>query len=239
MAKTTRRGTRSWKRTLLWVIGIAVVVFVVIQFIPYGRSSHSNPAAASPFKWTDPQAKAIAKTSCYDCHSNQTNWWWATEIAPFSWLVQHDVDDGRARLNFSDWAGVPSPDEFAHGVNDGMPPLQYTLLHPNAKLTDAQKQTLIDGYTASAAAMNGQGGQSSNSGSGGSTPTPTATATASTADAVATINSVCSQCHPADAALNFHAGSTAEAQALIDDMVQRGAQVTSAQQQALVQYFTR
>ena len=107
MASTTSARRRSWKKTLLWVIGIAVVVFILIQFVPYGRSSHTNPPASNPFKWTDPQAEAIAKKSCYDCHSNETKWWWATNIAPFSWLVQRDVDGGRARLNFSEWTRQP------------------------------------------------------------------------------------------------------------------------------------
>jgi hypothetical protein len=230
-----RTGGRSWKRTLLWIIGIAVVVFIVIQFIPYGRSSHSNPAATNPFQWTDPQAEAIAKTSCYDCHSNETKWWWATNIAPFSWLVQHDVDDGRARLNFSEFDGLPPVDRFQSIVQEGeMPPMQYTLLHSNAKLTEAQKQTLIQGYAAGLAATG-----SSSGGQPQDPSTPTANATGSTADAVAIINDVCSRCHSADPALSFHAGSTAEAQALVDDMIQRGAQVTPEQQQAIVQYFTR
>jgi mono/diheme cytochrome c family protein len=235
-----RTGTRSWKRILLWVIGIAIVLFVVIQVIPYGRSSHTNPPPTNAFQWTDPQAEAIAKTSCYDCHSNETKWWWATNIAPFSWLVQHDVDEGRSRLNFSEFDGIPPADEFQRVVEGGeMPPFQYTLIHPNAKLNDAEKQTLIKGYAAGLAASgSSSGGQPTpqSSATASATPTPT---TSATADAVAIINSVCSQCHAADAALNFHAGSTTEAQALIDDMVQRGAQVTSAQQQALVQYFTR
>ena len=233
MAKT---GGRSWKKILLWAIGIAVVLFIVIQFIPYGRSSHSNPAATNAFTWTDPAAETIAKTSCYDCHSNETKWWWATNIAPFSWLVQRDVDDGRSRLNFSEFDGLPPAAEFAEVVNDGeMPPIQYTLIHPDAKLTDAEKQTLIAGYEAGLAQSgSSSGGQPEPQSS--STPTPTAS---STADAVAIINDVCSRCHPADPALSFHAGSTAEAQALIDNMIQRGAQVTPEQQQAIVQYFTR
>ena len=142
----TRRPRRSWKKTLLWVIGVAVVLFVLIQFVPYGRTSHTNPPATNPFKWTDPQAEAIARRSCYDCHSNETKWWWATNIAPFSWLVQHDVDGGRARLNFSDCAGEPSAACVQAGRHRRqMPPIQYTLIHPNAKLTDAEKQTLVTG----------------------------------------------------------------------------------------------
>lgn len=229
MASTAGRTGRSWKKILLWAIGIAVVVFVLIQLVPYGRSSHSNPPAANAFQWTDPQAEAIARDSCYDCHSNETKWWWATNIAPFSWLVQRDVDGGRSRLNFSDWTGQPAAEGIQGIVNEGeMPPMQYTLIHPGAKLTDAEKQTLVQGYAAGIAASGGQPGA-----------TPSAAPTsASGAGAVAIINERCGTCHPADQALSFRAGSGAEAQALIDAMIQRGAQVTPQEQQALVQYFT-
>lgn len=239
MSKTTRRSTRSWKKILLWVIGICVVLFIVIQFIPYGRSSHSSPIPTNPFQWTDPQARAIARTSCYDCHSNRTKWWWATDIAPFSWVVQHDVDDGRARLNFSEYDGMPPVDRFKRAVEGGMPPLQYTLLHPNAKLTDAQKQTLINGYAAGLAAMNGSSNPAGGSGSASSTPTPAASATVSTADATAVIQQDCSSCHAADPALAFQTSSASQAQALIDDMVQRGAQVSSQDARLMIKYWTR
>jgi hypothetical protein len=231
---STARPRRSWKKILLWVIGIAVVVFIAIQFVPYGRSSHSNPPAANPFQWTDPQAEAIAKESCYDCHSNETKWWWATNIAPFSWLVQRDVDEGRSRLNFSDWNNMPAA-AIQEIVNEGeMPPFQYTLIHPGAKLTDAEKQTLVQGYEAGVAASSGSSSETPTQ----SSPTPTPTATAAT-DAVAIINQRCSTCHSADPALSFRAGGTAEATALVDDMIQRGAQVTAAEKQTLVQYFTQ
>lgn len=229
MAGTTGRPRRSWKKILLWAMGIAAVTFLLIQLVPYGRASHSNPPASNPFRWTDPQAEAIAKESCYDCHSNETKWWWATNIAPFSWLVQRDVDGGRGTLNFSEWNGLPAA-AIQDIVNEGeMPPFQYTMIHPNAKLTDAEKQTLVQGYEAGAAASSGQPASS---------PAPSSTSSASS-DAVAIINQRCSTCHAADQALAFRAGSTAEAQALLDNMIQRGAQVTPDEQQALVQYFTQ
>jgi mono/diheme cytochrome c family protein len=230
-------GGRSWKRILLWVIGVAVVLFIVIQFIPYGRSSHSNPAATNPFQWADPAAEAIARQSCYDCHSNETEWWWATNVAPFSWLVQRDVDEGRGNLNFSEFDGVPPASEFAEVVSEGeMPPFQYTIIHSDAKLTDAEKQTLIAGYQAGLAKSGASGGEPEPGQT--STPAPTATAAAEV-DAVTVIYQRCGSCHSADQALGFRAGSEAEAQALIDDMVQRGAQVTSEEQQVLVRYFTQ
>jgi mono/diheme cytochrome c family protein len=238
MASTVGRPGRSWKKLLLWAIGIGVVVFVLIQLVPYGRSSHSNPPATDPFQWTDPQAEAIAKESCYDCHSNETEWWWATNIAPFSWLVQRDVDAGRSRLNFSDWTGQPSGEEIQAIVNEGeMPPLQYTLIHSGAKLTDAEKQALVQGYAAGIAASGGASSVGSSSGS--NTQSTPATTAGAGADAVAVINQRCSTCHLADQALAFRAGSVAEAQALIDDMIQRGAQVTPEEQQLMVQYFTQ
>ena len=83
---------------------------------PLRPDQPSQPAATNPFQWTDPKAKAVAKASCYDCHSNETKWWWATNIAPFSWLVQRDVDDGRARLNFSEWTGEPSAARIEEAV---------------------------------------------------------------------------------------------------------------------------
>ena len=145
MTSTAGRPGRSWKKILLWAIGVAVVVFLLIQLVPYGRSSHSNPPATNPFQWTDPQAEAIARESCYDCHSNETEWWWATNIAPFSWLVQRDVDGGRAEFNFSEWDGQPSVEAIRRSSTGEMPPFQYTLIHPGAKLTDAEKQTLRAG----------------------------------------------------------------------------------------------
>jgi len=48
----------------------------------------------------------MARRACFDCHSNETVWPWYSSIAPVSWLVQRDVDEGREKLNFSDWKGA-------------------------------------------------------------------------------------------------------------------------------------
>ncbi len=90
--------------------------------------------------------------------------------------------------------------------------------------------------------MAASGGSSSGGSQGpasqqGSTSTVTSTPTS--ADAVAVINQSCSGCHSVNEALDFHAGSADEAQALIDNMIQRGAKLTAEQQQLLVKYFTR
>jgi hypothetical protein len=222
---------RSWKRIVLWVIGVLVVLFAIMQAVPYGRS-HANPPVTNAFKWSDPQAEALATKACYDCHSNQTDWWWASNVAPFSWLFQADVNGGRERFNFSEYAGVPSLEEFQETVQGGMPPFQYTIAHPGAKLNAAEKQTLIKGYGDSLAA---NGGSSTGGGAGSSTSGSTGTADA----AVAVINLACGNCHSAAPALSFHAGSAAQAKALIDNMINRGSALTVEQQKLLLQYYTR
>jgi hypothetical protein len=225
MARSAKRR-RSWKTIVLWTIVGLVVLFGAIQLVPYGRG-HDNPPANNPFKWTDASAEAIAKKSCYDCHSNETDWWWATNIAPFSWLVQKDVDGGRSRMNFSDWQGGPDAAGLQEAINEGMPPFQYTLIHPSAKLSDAQKKTLVAGYAASLSAN--QAGA----------PTPSPSASPSSTDATALIDARCGSCHSAQIALDYRASSADQASQLIDDMVNRGASVTAAEKQTLIQYFTQ
>jgi hypothetical protein len=71
-----------------------------------------------------------------------------------SWLIQRDVDEGRSRLNFSEWGQTGSrrerrPGEMGQKVLEGeMPPAQYTLIHPDARLSSAEKQALADGLQA-------------------------------------------------------------------------------------------
>src|SRR5581483_3383715 len=90
------------RKILRW-IGIAlVVVLVAIQLVPYGRR-HTNPPGRVEPAWDSPGTRALAVRACYDCHSNETHWPWYTNVAPISWLVQRDVDEGRRELNFSEW----------------------------------------------------------------------------------------------------------------------------------------
>ena len=227
MTKKRSRTRRSRKKIALWTIAGLIALFVLVQFVPYGRD-HANRPATDPFTWASPQAEAIARQSCYDCHSNETKWWWAVKIAPFSWLAQHDIDGAKEVFNFSEWNGALTAEGLQNAINDNMPPLQFTLLHPNAKLSDAAKQTLVDGFRTSLA-DNG----------GAATPAPAPSAPSPGSDAVAIIDSRCSSCHSADAALQFRASSTAAAQALIEQMVHQGATVTATEEQALVGYFTR
>lgn len=121
-------------------------VFAVIQIIPYGRA-HTNPPVMQEPKWDSPATRDLAHAACYDCHSNQTTWPLYASIAPISWIVQNDVDHGRAHLNFSEWQ---DPQRHADDAADEvrkheMPQWDYTLIHSGARLSDADRATLADG----------------------------------------------------------------------------------------------
>jgi mono/diheme cytochrome c family protein len=124
-------------------------VFVLIQFVPYGRD-HTNPPVSAEPSWDSPRTRELAAASCFDCHSNLTQWPWYTNVAPMSWLVQRDVDEGRATLNFTEWdRPQPEVDEVFEVISDGgMPPWNYTLTHRDARLSDAERRELIDGLRA-------------------------------------------------------------------------------------------
>ncbi len=127
-----------------------VVLFGLIQLVPYGRQ-HTNPAVVAEPKWDSPQTRQYAQRACFDCHSNESVWPWYSNVAPVSWLVQRDVNEGRSRMNFSEWdtMGLNSG-ELVEKIQEGeMPPAQYLIMHPEARLSQAEKDAFIQGLIAS------------------------------------------------------------------------------------------
>ncbi len=141
-----RLRAMGWKRLLLWSTLVLLAILGLIQAVPYGRS-HSNPPVAAEPKWDSPRTRELAVRACFDCHSNQTVWPWYTNIAPVSWLSQSDVSGGRETLNFSEWTRPQEAAlEAASAAGEGeMPPWQYTLIHPKARLSSAEKAELAQG----------------------------------------------------------------------------------------------
>ena len=84
---------------------------------------------------------------CKNCHSNETEWPWYGSVAPFSWLVQFDVDEGRSEFNVSEWGRTENKgDEAAQHVRSGhMPPWYYLPPHPEARLTKAERDEFVRG----------------------------------------------------------------------------------------------
>lgn len=139
------------RKNIIWkLLGGAVVLFLLIQLIPFGHD-HTNPPMVSEPNWSSPDARALVKEHCFQCHSNETEWPWYSNFAPASWLIAMDVIEGRDKFNFSDWKNNPGElDEMAEAIQEGeMPPIQYWIFHPNSKMDDQQKQELINALESS------------------------------------------------------------------------------------------
>ena len=140
------------KRGLIGGVLVIVLLLIGIQLVPYGHD-HTNPPVQSEPSWSSPAVRDLAVRACFDCHSNQTVWPWYSNIAPVSWLIQRDVDQGRRRLNFSEWSTRQrDARDAARQVQRGeMPQWYYVMIHPAAKLSPDEVQTLVQGLNASLA----------------------------------------------------------------------------------------
>jgi mono/diheme cytochrome c family protein len=145
------------RKVLVGVAGLVPAAFLVIQLFPYGRA-HTNPPVVQEPVWDSPETRALAERACFDCHSNETVWPWYSNVAPLSWMVQDHVDEGREVLNFSEWnRPYDEAHEAGEEVGEGeMPMPGYVWLHPEANLTDAERDALIRGLDAT---LGGEGGE--------------------------------------------------------------------------------
>ena len=129
------------------IIFIVLALFILIQFIPYGKD-HTNPAVIAEPKWDSLETRALFMKACVDCHTNETKWPAYSNVAPISWIVYHHVVDGREHFNVSAWGhqkknkGKDASEELEEGE---MPLKSYLLIHPEAKLTDEETKLLIQG----------------------------------------------------------------------------------------------
>lgn len=132
--------TRVAKRAAL----VGAGVLLLMQLVPYGWE-HPNPPVAEDAPWPTASAERLARAACYDCHSNETDWPIHSYIAPASWLVRRDVEQGRDELNFSRWdRDDGEADDAVEALLDGtMPPDRYTVLHRDAALSDAELAELV------------------------------------------------------------------------------------------------
>jgi hypothetical protein len=124
-----------------------IVILIGIQFIPIEKS---NPPVTLDIDAPE-KIESILRTSCYDCHSNETVWPWYSHIVPVSLIIAGDVNDGRKHLNFSEWDKYGSDkiekilEEIGEEIEEKKMPLpMYTFIHPHAKLEDYQVKLMIE-----------------------------------------------------------------------------------------------
>jgi hypothetical protein len=139
-------------RGLLWAAVIFVVVFVCLQFI---RPELTNPPVTAELQ-APPEVKQVLKSSCYNCHSNETKLPWFDKVVPAYWVVTSDVTEARKHLNFSEIGKLPAAQQkgfLFEAVNmiqlGAMPLPSYLRVHPGAAVTPEQLAVLRNYLTAS------------------------------------------------------------------------------------------
>jgi cytochrome c551/c552 len=130
----------------------AVGLFAAIQFIqpPMAPQTAATSAHIYQQAHTPADVQAILQRACADCHSDSVHYPWYSYVAPVSWLIRHDVNEGREHFNLSQ-LGAADVSRRAHKLDeageevqkDKMPLGIYTLMHPNAKLSEADKASLL------------------------------------------------------------------------------------------------
>jgi len=137
------------KRTFV----VVAVIFIGLQFT---TPTHTNPPsdeAQSLKRMTTIPSRisALFVRSCYDCHSNETNWRWYTYVAPVSWFTVGHVNDARAELNFSEWGsyGTRMKETRLNAICDQcqkgeMPLTSYALVHPDVRLSPEEVKSICE-----------------------------------------------------------------------------------------------
>lgn len=132
---------------------ILLVGFVGIQFVPTDLNQ-SNTVPKTDFVLvnnTPENISALLQESCYDCHSNNTQYPWYNKVQPVAWFLEDHIDEGKAELNFNEWDTYSNRRKksklksITSQINDNeMPLASYTLFHKDAKLSKSEKALIID-----------------------------------------------------------------------------------------------
>ena len=135
----------------LWLKRIALILvaaLVVAQFIPLQKTNPRVDPSKAIYATlpVPPQVQNVFERSCKDCHSNETVWPWYSHVAPVSWMIVHDVNEGRGDLNLSEWGAYTAKrkdqklKEICDDLTNGeMPDRVYALVHRQARLTDEER----------------------------------------------------------------------------------------------------
>ena len=135
---------KKWIPAALIVGGVAIAVSALVHPLGPVKSVFSAEPLLSGSS-ADPAMQRIIERSCQNCHSKRTEWPWYSYIAPVGWMIENDVSQGRQHLNLSHWEEYSSQQQnallskMAAAIrNRQMPPGRYALLHPAAKLSNAE-----------------------------------------------------------------------------------------------------
>ena len=142
------------KKIIKKILFIGLIIFLLIQLYQPARNISFEQDITTNFTkmYTVPKnVEAILRTSCYDCHSNNTNYPWYSNVQPARFFMEHHIKKAKENLNFNEF-GMYSKRKQGNKLDrivkqiksDEMPLASYTLIHKNATLSATQKKKVMD-----------------------------------------------------------------------------------------------
>lgn len=134
------------------IVLVLLVTFVGIQFVPtvHNQSERTPKADFMLVNDVPKDVKNKLQISCYDCHSNNTQYPWYSKIQPGAWFMENHIKNGKEELNFNEWdtySNRRKKSKLKSIINqikdDEMPLSSYTLIHRDAKLSENEKKEMI------------------------------------------------------------------------------------------------
>ena len=142
------------KRVLKIMLAIVLFIFIAIQFYQPALNVDKGQVYTTDFTqvYKMPiEVKAMLQTSCYDCHSNNTNYVWYDYVQPMRALVENHIKNAKEDLNFNEWGTYSNrkQDRLLNSIKEQietkqMPLASYTMMHKNTKLNDEQIKVLTN-----------------------------------------------------------------------------------------------
>ncbi|WP_230154279.1 heme-binding domain-containing protein [Flavobacterium sp. CECT 9288] len=142
------------KRVLKIMLTIVLFIFIAIQFYQPALNVDKGQVYTTDFTqvYKMPiEVKAMLQTSCYDCHSNNTNYVWYDYVQPARTLVENHIKNAKQDLNFNEWGTYSNrkQERLLNSIKEQietkqMPLSSYTIMHENAKLNDEQIKVLTN-----------------------------------------------------------------------------------------------
>jgi hypothetical protein len=135
---------------------VLLVVFLLLQFIPTHRNENTQITSNDFNLYFKAPSKVASKlkTSCYDCHSNNTKYPWYNKIQPVAWFLENHINEAKEELNFSEFGNYSKRKQksklkriFKEIKEDKMPLLSYELMHNEAKFTQNEKENILNWIT--------------------------------------------------------------------------------------------
>ncbi len=143
-------------RVIKKIIYIFLIVLIAIQFIQPVRNTSGQvlPTDISKVVSVTENVQSLLKVSCYDCHSNHTNYPWYTYVQPVGWILHNHIVNGKEELNFNDFGSYSKRRQqsklkaIADQVKDDeMPLTSYKIMHADARLSKAEKDLIMNWAT--------------------------------------------------------------------------------------------